>query len=58
MRDNYRKRHLANPTEKILNDNLVASPSLMAMALLWGKYDNIKDNINYLNNLWEKKHKK
>lgn len=54
-RDNYRKRHLANPTEKKLNDNLVPSPSLFAMALLWGRYDNVKDNIIYLNELWRKK---
>ena len=57
-RDNYRKRHLANPTEKKLNDNLVPSASLMSIALLWGRYDNVKDNIVYLNNLWAKKHKK
>lgn len=55
LRDNYRKRHLANPTEKKLNDNLVPSPSLFAMALLWGRYDNIKDNIDYLNSLWKQK---
>ena len=55
LRDNYRKRHLANPTEKILNDNLVPSPSLFAMALLWGRYDNVRDNIDYLNNLWKQK---
>lgn len=55
LRENYRKRHLANPIEKRLNDNLVPSPSLFAMAILWGKYDNVRDNIDYLNRLWEKK---
>jgi hypothetical protein len=57
-RSAYRKRHLGNPTEKKLIENLVPSPSLFAFALLWGKYDNIKDNINLLNQLWNKKHNK
>jgi hypothetical protein len=53
-RDNYRKRHLANKIEKALNDNLVPSPSLFSMALLWGKYTDINKNISYLNSLWKK----
>lgn len=53
-RDAYRKRHLANPTEKRLNDNLVPSPSLFSMALLWGKYPELNKNITYLNSLWRK----
>lgn len=58
LRENYRKRHLANDTEKKLNDNLVPSASLMSMALLWGRYDNVRDNIDYLNNLWKQKKSK
>lgn len=54
---NYIKRHYANSIERKLIDNLVPSPSLFSMFLLWGKYTNLYDNINYLNNLWAKKHK-
>lgn len=55
-RDNYRKRHLANSVEKELNANLVPSPSLFSMFLLWGKYTDLQKNIDYLNSLWKKKH--
>ena len=41
--------------EKELINNLVPSPSLFSALLLWGKYDNLEDNINYLNSLWENK---
>ncbi len=53
---NYQKRHLGNKTENILIQNLVPSPSLMSFYILWGKYRDITRNINYLNNLWRKKH--
>jgi hypothetical protein len=56
-RENYIKRHYANPIEKRLIDNLVPSPALFSMYLLWGKYTNLNDNVNHLNNLWIKKHK-
>lgn len=46
---NYISRHLANYNEKKLIDNLIPSPALFSMMLLWGKYDNIDDNIKYLN---------
>lgn len=52
-RDNYRKRHLANKTEKILITNLVPSPSLMSYYILWGDYTNIRHNIEALNKLWK-----
>jgi hypothetical protein len=55
-RDNYIKRHYANPIEKRLIDNLIPSPALFSMYLLWGKYTNLNDNINHLNKLWIKKH--
>jgi len=48
----YIARHLGNLSEKRLIDNLVPSPALFSMALLWGKYTNIDDNIKYLNSLW------
>lgn len=53
-RENYRKRHLANATEKKLNENLIPSPSLFSMALLWGKYPDLNKNVAYLNSLWRK----
>ena len=48
----YIARHLGNLSEKRLIDNLVPSPALFSMVLLWGKYTNIDDNIRYLNQLW------
>lgn len=52
----YLRRHYANATEKTLIDNLVPSPSLFAAYILWGPYRSIKENIENLNNLWERKH--
>jgi hypothetical protein len=49
---NYINRHLGNMREKKLIDNLVPSPALFSMALLWGKYTNIDDNIKYLNRMF------
>ena len=57
LRENYLKRHYANPTEKRLIDNLVPSPSLFSALLLWGKYKTIKENAEHLNALWEQKHR-
>lgn len=54
---NYWKRHLGNPTEKTLIENLVPSPALFSSMLLWGEYDTIEQNAFFLNELWEKKHK-
>jgi hypothetical protein len=50
-RTNYLKRHMANKIESKLIKNLVPSPSLFSAYLLWGKSTNLKDNIDYLNNL-------
>jgi hypothetical protein len=47
---NYIARHLGNMKEKQLIDSLTPSASLFSMTLLWGKYDNLYDNIEYLNN--------
>jgi hypothetical protein len=55
-RENYIKRHYANPIEKRLIDNLVPSPALFSLYLLWGKYTDLNDNINHLNNMWKIKH--
>jgi hypothetical protein len=50
-RENYRKRHYANPTEKYRIDNLIHSPSLFSMYLLWGDSRDIFKNLNTLNKL-------
>ena len=55
-RENYRKRHLANSTEKTLINNLVPSASLFAYYLLWGPYTALRQNLKHLNKLWKDKH--
>lgn len=50
-RANYWKRHTSNEAENKLITNLVPSPALFSAYILWGKYDNIGKNINYLNKL-------
>ncbi len=52
---NYIKRHYSNHKEQYLIDNLIISPSLLSMYILWGKYTDIYKNMNYLNNLLLKK---
>jgi hypothetical protein len=47
-RDNYLKRHLANPIEKRLIENNVISPSLLSAALLWNT-PSLQENIKILN---------
>jgi hypothetical protein len=50
-RENYRKRHLGNETEKHLIEHLIPSPSLYAYYLLWGGSTDLMTNINILNRL-------
>lgn len=50
-RNNYIKRHYANKTEKYLIDNLIPSPSLFSLMILWTS-PNILDNVKILNDLW------
>ena len=57
-RYNYFKTHYANEYEKHLIDNLIPSPSLFSMVLLWGKYTSIEKNVKILNKLWSKYYKK
>jgi hypothetical protein len=52
-RESYLKRHRGNPTENRLIREKIASPSLMAAAVLWGKHRNIADNIKALNREWK-----
>jgi len=48
---NYIKRHIKNEMEFI--KNLIPSPALFSMFLLWGPYKNIDENIKYLNKLFK-----
>ena len=50
---NYWKRHYVGK-EKELIDNLIPSPALFSAVLLWGKYNNLEENIKMLNELFEK----
>ena len=54
-RKNYISRHLGNDTESYLIENLIPSPSLFSMYLLWGFSTDIDENINYLNTLLKTK---
>ena len=51
-RDNYRKRHLGNDTEKHLIKNLIPSPALFSYYILWGDSTDINKNINILNKMF------
>jgi hypothetical protein len=44
-RENYRRRHYANKTEKHRIDNLIPSPSLFSWKLLWGDHTDLLDNL-------------
>ena len=51
-RDNYRKRHYANATERFRIDNLVPSPALFSWYLLWNT-PNFDENVRILEALLE-----
>ena len=53
-RDNYFKRHLANPVEKEHVENLVMSPALLSAYLLW-LTPSLENNIKTLNKELRKK---
>lgn len=53
-RENYIKRHLGNKTEAKLINNLVPSPSLFSMYLLWNT-NSLENNIKILNGMFSKK---
>jgi len=48
-RENYRKRHLANPLEKKLIESYTPSPALFAYYLLWGESTDLGKNVEWLN---------
>jgi hypothetical protein len=53
-RSAYFARHFGNKTEKQLIENLVPSPALFSMFVLWGKYNSLERNIEFLNSLFAK----
>jgi hypothetical protein len=53
-KDAYIKRHLGNRLELNLIENLVPSPAVFSMFLLWGRYPDLQKNIDLLNNLFRK----
>jgi len=44
-RANYRKRHLANATERNRIENLIPSPATFSYYLLWGDTTDLFDNL-------------
>jgi len=56
-RENFRKRHYANKTEKYRIDNLIPSPSLFSMKLLWGDHHDLLDNLVELQREFNAKYK-
>lgn len=54
LKENYYLRHIAQPQEFYLINNLIPSPALFSMYLLWGKYPNLFKNIEYLDDLFAK----
>jgi hypothetical protein len=55
---NYWKRHTANKRENELISNLIWSPSLLSAYLLWGPYETIQRNAEYLNVIVKMKYHK
>jgi hypothetical protein len=53
VRENYWKRHYANPTEKYRIDNLIPSPALFSAYILWNT-DDIYKNVRILNKILKK----
>jgi hypothetical protein len=56
LRYNYMVRHYNLIKERPFIDNIIPSPSLFSFYILWGPFTDIYDNINYLNNLLNKKY--
>jgi hypothetical protein len=48
-RNNYRKRHLANNTERERIMNYIPSPALFSYRLLWGESPDLLENLIQLN---------
>jgi len=52
-RTNFLKRHLANRLERERVENLIPSPALFSIMLLWGDSTDLTDNIVHLNKLFK-----
>ncbi len=52
VRANYLKRHMANPIERRLITEKIASPALFSARLIWGRSRDINANIRELNREW------
>lgn len=55
-RDAYIKRHMANQIENKLIRNLIPSPALFSMKLLWGQSSDLNINIRNLQREFDKKY--
>jgi hypothetical protein len=51
-RENYWKRHMANPVEKYRIENLIPSAALLSAYLLWGESTDLSENVDMLNGAW------
>jgi hypothetical protein len=50
---NYRRRHLANKSERMKIENFIPSPALFSFYILWGETRSISKNIKILNGLMD-----
>jgi hypothetical protein len=51
-RENYWKRHMANPVEKYRIENIIPSAALLSAVLLWGESTDLRENVDMLNGLF------
>lgn len=54
-RENYWKRHTANPVERHRIKNAIPSNALFSACLLWGDSDDLTDNLVELQRILNKK---
>ena len=47
-RENYLKRHIANPVERLRIEQLIPSPALFSAYILWGQTQDINKNTEIL----------
>ena len=57
-RSAYWKRHNGNKQEHHLISNIIPSPALFSAYLLWGKSSSLKENVDALNKILERKYGK
>jgi len=54
-RINYFNRHYNNKNENRYIDQMILSPSVLSLFILWGPYTDIKDNLKLLNYVLRKR---